>query len=550
MSSRRRAEWTSKVMPNKDDEEVELPGDHLSVANEDPLAATAEGPFISHRVTQAEVDALSDGSSSDSEAEDEQEADKMRENLRIEVERQKLEIEEKSVQQLLEEEYEVVVVGGGVVGCAVLRAMALKNLTCLLLEADENLANGASKGNSGIFHTGFDCTPGSLEAKCVRAGYQEFLQVHEQLHIPVRHTSALVVAWTDADVIELPKLVHKAHQNGCLDVRQITAEELRTMEPNLSPLAKGAVHVPGELITDPNLVPLAYAAEAVHRGAKIITRCKVLGGKFSRNNHNWTLQTSRGTVTGRVVVNCAGLHGDSIEKIPRPDSTPFSIQPRKGQFVILNSPSSSSSSVSTSATTAAAVINATILPVPTARTKGVLIAPTVHGQYIVGPTAEDQEDRERASICAQTCGLIHAKGIEMVPMLSECSVLGYYAGLRPATEHNDYQIEPIESHQWITVAGIRSTGLSAALGIGRHVSRLYGEFFVDLADRRKATVVSPFPKYRITVEPGSNRAILRWGQLTNQITHPLCKISQGLRLAKDSELSWEASVLDLRSSRL
>lgn len=362
--------------------------------------------------------------------------------------------------------HDVAIIGGGVVGCALLRRFALCGARAILLERGSDILSGASKANSAILHTGFDAPTGSLELACIHAGYAEYVEIRERLNLPVLETSALVVAWTAAELARLPAIVAQAHANGVTDVAQIAPAELYRLEPNLAPGAQGAVRVPGEHVIDPWSAPLAYALQALANGGEIRRAAEVTGGRF--NGDRWVLQTASGAVTARTVVNAAGLRGDIVEAIARP--SPFEIRPRKGQFVVFDKPASG-------------LIHATILPVPTERTKGVLVARTIFGNLLVGPTAEDQDDRDTAACDQGTLAALIETGRRILPGLSGQTVTAIYAGLRPATEIKDYRIEALPERRWITVGGIRSTGLTAALGIARHVAGLYAALFAPLAER-------------------------------------------------------------------
>ena len=141
---------------------------------------------------------------------------------------------------------DVVIIGGGVVGCAIFRRLAIAGLNPLLLERGADILSGASKGNSAILHTGFDAPTGSLEVACMQAGYREYLAIHEKLNLPLMETGALVIAWDEAQMQRLPGIVAQAHANGVTDVTQISREEVRRREPRLADHALGAVHVPDE----------------------------------------------------------------------------------------------------------------------------------------------------------------------------------------------------------------------------------------------------------------------------------------------------------------
>ncbi len=361
--------------------------------------------------------------------------------------------------------YQIAVIGGGVVGCAVLRAFALAGARAILLERGPDILCGASKGNSALLHTGYDAPADSLELACVRAGYDEYLAVRERLNLPLIETSAMMIAWTEAERARLPELLARAAANGVAGVVALEAEEVRRRVPMIASGVKSAILIPGEHVIDPWSAPLAYALQAIANGAALERNCEVVGGAFE--DELWRLRTSRGMVSAEVVVNCAGLFGDIVDAIARPP--PFRITPRKGQFVVFDK-------------SAAALVDTVILPVPSESTKGVLIAPTAFGNVLVGPTAEDQDDREKAAVDTATLKMLVARAAEIIPRLAGHPITAIYGGLRPATQFKDYQIEALPDRQWITVAGIRSTGLTGALGIGALVRRLYEKSFAGLKD--------------------------------------------------------------------
>lgn len=351
------------------------------------------------------------------------------------------------------------------VGCALFRRFCLGGLKTALLERGGDILSGASKGNSAMLHTGFDAPPESLELACVQAGHAEYLAIRETLGLPLLETGGLMVAWNEEELARLPAVVERAQRNGVPDVAQIGAEEIRRREPHLALDALGGVSVPREHIIDPWSAPLAYALQAIAHGGEVRRGCEVTGGDFTEGR--WRLATSQGPVEARIVVNAAGLHGDLVETIARP--SPFAIHPRKGQFVVFDKP-------------AARLITASIMPVPSERTKGVMIARTIFGNLLVGPTAEDQDDRDHAALDRSQLEALIARGRRMLPALAGENVNAAYAGLRPATDSKDYIIEALPEANWITAAGIRSTGLTGALGIAGRAATLYGNHFGTLKE--------------------------------------------------------------------
>jgi glycerol-3-phosphate dehydrogenase len=342
----------------------------------------------------------------------------------------------------------------------VLRALTLAGQRSILLERGADLLAGASKGNSAILHTAFDAPPGSLEQRLMQAGRRIYLEIRERLGLPILETDAVLVAWNEAEAGALPAIVEKAHKNGVTGVRAVSCDELKRLHPHLSDTAVGGLVVPGEHVIDPWSAPLAYAIQAVANGATIwrgaeVQRCERIEG-------GWRLATPRGQVDADLVVACAGNFGDRVEALAGRGG--FTIRPRKGQFVVLDK-------------TAQRFMPRIVLPVPTERTKGIVVCPTIFGNVLVGPTAEDQDDRESAAVDGATLQRLLAEGARMVPALAGEPVTAVYAGLRPASERSDYIIDASPADGWITVAGIRSTGLTASLGIADYVLGLVAEHF-------------------------------------------------------------------------
>jgi len=366
-------------------------------------------------------------------------------------------------------EADIAVIGGGVVGCAVARRLSLEGTSVVLLEKAGDILDGASKGNSAILHTGFDAPEGSLELECVRNGYAEYLEIRESLNLPLLKTGALVTAWTAEEEERFAGILATAQNNGIDDLRLLNQQEILAMEPHLSGNVRAAISVPSEFVIDPWSAPLAYLSQAVANGGKAFFNVEVIGGEFT-NNH-WFLETKRGMVKTTYVINCAGLYGDLLDDTVL-GKREFTIKPRKGQFVVFDK-------------AASALIQSIILPVPTERTKGIVIFPTIFGNLAVGPTAEEQESRDDASVDQANLHALHAQAVKKIPALADIPVTATYAGIRPASEKKEYRIIKDSDHNWITLGGIRSTGLTAALGLAQYVLQLLakqGTTFVPLVN--------------------------------------------------------------------
>ncbi len=362
--------------------------------------------------------------------------------------------------------FDVAVIGAGIVGAALARAFTLAGARVVVLEKAVEVLDGASKGNSAILHTGFDAPTGSVELACIREGYALYHEVRERLGLPLLRSGAMVLAWTEAEQAGLPALMEQALANGVTDIHPLTATEARAMEPALSPALRAGFRVPGEHLIDPWSAAHGYLLQALVNGAVLMRRAEVLGGRQAGGT--WHLDTAAGQARADLVINAAGLWGDEVDRRLTGASW-FTIRPRKGQFVVYDK-------------TAASLAGHILLPVPTKITKGVVVCRTAFGNLLVGPTAEEQDDRDHASLDHATLEALKRRGTEILPALAQHEVTAVYAGLRPATEEKEYRIRTDLAPGYICVGGIRSTGLSAALGIAAHVVRLAARDDRPLAD--------------------------------------------------------------------
>ncbi len=356
-----------------------------------------------------------------------------------------------------DEHFDVAVVGAGVVGCAVARRFAIEGAKVAVLEQAADIVDGASKANSAILHTGFDAPPNSVEQSCIEAGYNEFLQIHERLGLPILTCGALVLAWNETQESALDGLIKKAHRNGVSDVEPLSRQQILEREPNLSRSVRAGFQVPREYVIDPWTTPYLYLLQAIDQGAQVFRSTSVRGGSLEADG--WRLETSRGPLSCRLAINCAGLYGDLLERALL-GSAEFRIRPRKGQFVVYDK-------------AAHGLTGSILLPVPSKTTKGVVVCPTIFGNLLVGPTAEEQKSREDASVERSTLASLMEEGERILPQLKRATVTATYAGLRPASDQSDYAIEYRDDRSYCRAGGIRSTGLSSALGVASLVYEHY-----------------------------------------------------------------------------
>jgi glycerol-3-phosphate dehydrogenase len=361
--------------------------------------------------------------------------------------------------------YDVAVIGAGVVGSAVARALAGLEISVVLIEARSDVGAGTSKANTAILHTGFDASPGTLEARLVRRGYDLLGEYAVQTGIPVERTGALLVAWTADELASLPALQEKARANGYDRCEIIDARAVHRLVPHLRGGALGGLTVPGESIICPWSVALALATDAVHRGVTLVRSHPVTA---VTPGDPTALHSATGDVHARWVVNAAGLGSDHIDHDF--GHRRFTVTPRRGELLVFDKLSRP-------------LVPLIVLPVPRAVGKGVLISPTIYGNVMLGPTAEDLTDRTDTSTSEGGLAFLLEKGRRLMPALLDEEVTAMYAGLRAATEDSDYQVHLDADRRYLCLGGIRSTGLTASMAIAEHAVDLLIGAGLDAAVR-------------------------------------------------------------------
>jgi glycerol-3-phosphate dehydrogenase len=340
---------------------------------------------------------------------------------------------------------EVAVVGAGVVGCGVALGLARRGVSVALLEAEAEPGLCASATNSGILHTGFDSAPGDLETELILRSAALRPPVARELGVPIVTCGALIRPRDAAEREAVAALAAGAQRNRV----------------SVALAADGSLSIPAEAITDPVAFTLALAGAAQRHGAALHVRWRVAA--IEPISGGLLLSAAGGErLRSLLAVNCAGLRADEVARLVGDDS--FAIYPRKGEFVVFDLP-----------------LEQILLPVPSERTKGVLVFPTVDGMAVAGPTAIDLEDKDDWGVRPDARKEIVSKAAALCPPLADAEPVFAYAGLRPAGRGVNYLIGPARARpQLVNVAAIRSTGLTASLGIADHVTTIVGSLGVRL----------------------------------------------------------------------
>lgn len=361
---------------------------------------------------------------------------------------------------------DVVVVGAGIVGCAIARALAATGLSVTLVEARNDVGDGTSKANTALLHTGFDATPGTLESRLVARGYDLLGEYAQQTGIPVERTGAMLVAWTQEESDALPALLVKAERNGYHRCGIVRADEVYRRVPDLGPGALAGLDVPDESIICTWTTNLALATDAVARGARLLRAARVTGA-ITGPGHT-TLRTTRGDVHGRWVINAAGLGADHLDTAFGHHR--FTVTPRRGELLVFDK-------------LARPMVPMIVLAVPSSRGKGVLVSPTIYGNVMVGPTSENLEDRTATGTSEEGLEFLLTKGRALMPTLFDEEITATYAGLRAAIDRDDYLIDVDAAQRYVLVAGIRSTGLTSGMAIAEYVCGLLAKAGLDVTER-------------------------------------------------------------------
>lgn len=355
--------------------------------------------------------------------------------------------------------YDIAIIGAGAVGTAIARELSQYQLNTILIEAKSDVGMGTTKANTAIWHTGFDAKPGTLEAQLLQRSYALLEKYIPEAGIPTEKLGGLLVAWTEDQYQTLPSLLQRALANGVTDVRILSAEEVYQLEPRLNQGAWGGLLVPRESLICPFTLPIAYATQALLNGVTLQLNFPIQN-IWQENGISFLEGPQNQIIHARYVVNAAGLYSDVIDRMFGHED--FTVTPRRGELIVYDK-------------FARRLINHIILPVPTPITKGVLISPTVYGNILLGPTAEDLDDKTNTATSQDGLQMLLDKGRAILPELLDEEVTATYAGLRAATEHKDYQIRLHADQHYVCVGGIRSTGVSASMGIAEYVAGLLSE---------------------------------------------------------------------------
>ncbi len=370
--------------------------------------------------------------------------------------------------------YDIIVIGGGIIGTAVLDRLAKHNLNLLLLESEDDVASFSTRANSGIVHAGYDCEPGTLKAKFNVEGNAHIWRDVKQLDVPHLKCGSIVVARADGkDGIN--KLRDKAVANG-VDVEIWDRARALEFEPNIADDIEYALYAPSAGIVSPYQLAIAYADRAVTNGASIMLEAKVAG--IDKTNGGYVLHTTKGEFECGIVINCAGANGAKVNDMAGAEH--YDTTYRRGDYFVLDN-------------TERKNINTVIFPLPTSAGKGILVAPTADGNVIYGPTAIDTTDSTDTSSSLDSLDELRRNVPLSIknPAFNKC--IRVYSGLRTIIGHDFVIGESDICKDFYMAIGICSPGLTSAPAIAEHIENLVCK---KLNAQLKAEYVTVVPRHK------------------------------------------------------
>ncbi len=366
--------------------------------------------------------------------------------------------------------YDAAIIGAGVTGGMIARELSMYQLKLCVIEAEADIAAGTSKANSGIVHAGYDALPGTLKAKMNIAGNAMIKETAEQLCVPYINCGSLVAAFSKEDEAHIKELYDRGRKNS-VPVEILSPCEIKKIEPMISGKVKSALYAKTAGIICPFSLTIAAVENAVENGVKVYLNSKVT--KIKRQDGIYSITAGKNSIKARYLVNAAGLYADEISKIAGGES--FKINPRKGEYILFDK-------------SMAARAKTVIFGAPNDKGKGVLFAPTVYGNMIAGPTAQNIDDKADTSTSAKGLKDVFSGAKKYVPCIDKKCAITVFSGIRAGADKHDFIIEcSKKAKDLVNVAGIESPGLTAAPAIAKYAAELLFSIGLECKKNKNAT---------------------------------------------------------------
>ncbi len=350
------------------------------------------------------------------------------------------------------ERYDVIIIGAGVIGCSIARALARYELQVGVLEKANDVSCGASKANSGIIHGGYDAKHGSLKSELVRQGNRAFPALEKELHFGYRECGSIVVGFDEADREKLEELMENGRLNGVDDLEWIGQEKLRQMEPAISDKALFGLYCPSAGVASPYELTIALAENAIQNGVDIFLNQEVID--IQKNEDTFNIKTSEKTYRAPYVINAAGAYADYINEMLHEKS--FSIIPRKGEYILMHK-------------SQGYLAQHVLFQAPSILGKGILVTATYHGNLMLGPNASEVDAPDEVGTTFGKLEYIVKTARKTIPGFDLKYTLTSFAGIRATSSTGDFIIEMSKTPGFVQVAGIDSPGLTSSPAVAQRV---------------------------------------------------------------------------------
>lgn len=353
---------------------------------------------------------------------------------------------------------DIVIIGAGVIGCSIARELSKYKLKISVIEKEPDVCEGSSMANSAIVHSGYDPKPGTMKSKMNAKGNSMFDALSKDLDFEFERIGSLTVAKTQENLDSFPGIVANAKLNG-VDVKILTPEELFKLEPFVSKDALGAIWAPTAGIVNPFEYTIALMENAMDNGVELNLDTKVLS--IEKKNNFYVVHTDKKDFETKIVVNAAGLFSGKIAEMVGNNS--ITITPRKGEYFVLDHFKEP-------------FVKHTIFPMPTKKGKGILVTPTTHWNYLLGPTSEFVDDPTDLATDSATLANVRASVVDLVPNIPFFQIIRSFAGLRAVSNSDDFVLEEdINNLGFFNCAGIQSPGLASSPAIAEYMVGLIGQ---------------------------------------------------------------------------
>ncbi len=401
--------------------------------------------------------------------------------------------------------YDVAIIGSGIVGAACAYRLSRFNLKTVVIEKNNDVCCGTTKANSAIIHAGYDPKPNTLMARLNVEGSKMTQEICEKLDIPYKQIGSLVAAFSEEEAKTIEELYQRGVKNGVQDIKVIGKDELKKLEPNISDEAVCALYAPTAAIVNPWEYGLAMAETAVRNGTEIMLEAEVTG--IDKKENSWNIHTAKGDIEAAYVINAAGVNSDDIHNMVAEET--FRILPSAGEYYLLDKSEGTR-------------VSHIVFQCPNKEGKGTLVAPTVHGNLIVGPNSVSG-DKEDISTKTASLDFIRETASKSVPSIAFRENIRNFTGIRANSTINDFIIEFAAEH-FLDLAGIKSPGLSAAPAIAKMAEEMLIENGLEAVEKenfidKRTHIVfkhlsAPVKNHVIYQNPAYGRVICRCETIT------------------------------------